>query len=689
MNPDKIQQSYANKRAAEQKTQQEIADKKKHDQLVLGTDLIQKAIIKSTQLAIEHRDAHEPKVEVKNFPKPLKSISTPDINKVVDQLKVLEKSLSPQNIDFKPVKDALVNLGKKLDSLISAPEKEDVAVNNLENLKPYFDNIAKSIKAIDVSPVVNVKPADVKIKDNPIDLQPVIDSVKELGKCFTDMKMPDNTKQFDALIAAQASLEDTISNLKFPTPNYILPFKESDGSATQVQVDSSGNLPVSVNGSSPVTIQNENQTFKDDFTGTSLDSTAWTVTQSDGSTGYSVSANKLAITAGTTNGAYIALTSTQTFTVPFRVQVIMSASQRNANNNFYIEMVNAAGTQAAALGTTAASTGVTQVAYAFTGATATNGNIVAQNNGVKATADTAATVATTANYSVYELECRGDVVDYATRTTDVAAASSLNSVMRNRTILVPGEQYYLQLRSYNSGVPTATTYNIESVLVQDVTKTVVEISGGRGNTAADKAIPTTVSSGALTSVGTLTTLTNWGNVVDNGAFVDGTTRLSPNGYIYDEVAGTALTENDAAAARIDAKRAQIGVIEDATTRGQRATVSAAGALSVDGSAVTQPISGTVTVGASTMPTTLLAFTTTNATAGVRTQLASNTVTNGVILEAPSTNTGIIYVGGSTVSSTSFGTELQPGQSTSIAIDNTNKIYIDSSVSGDKCAVIGS
>jgi len=84
-------------------------------------------------------------------------------------------------------------------------------------------------------------------------------------------------------------------------------------------------------------------------------------------------------------------------------------------------------------------------------------------------------------------------------------------------------------------------------------------------------------------------------VADNAAFTDGTTKVFAAGYVYDEVAGTALTENDAAAARIDVKRAQVLTIEDATTRGQRATVSAAGALKVDNSAVTQPVSGTVTV----------------------------------------------------------------------------------------------
>jgi hypothetical protein len=52
-------------------------------------------------------------------------------------------------------------------------------------------------------------------------------------------------------------------------------------------------------------------------------------------------------------------------------------------------------------------------------------------------------------------------------------------------------------------------------------------------------------------------------------------------------------ENDGAAARIDSKRAQVGVLEDATTRGRRATVTAGGALLTDASATTQPVSGTV------------------------------------------------------------------------------------------------
>jgi len=64
-------------------------------------------------------------------------------------------------------------------------------------------------------------------------------------------------------------------------------------------------------------------------------------------------------------------------------------------------------------------------------------------------------------------------------------------------------------------------------------------------------------------------------LVDNAGFTDGTSKVFPQGYVFDEAAGTALTENDVAAGRVDSKRAIVNVIEDATTRGQRASVQAA------------------------------------------------------------------------------------------------------------------
>lgn len=134
----------------------------------------------------------------------------------------------------------------------------------------------------------------------------------------------------------------------------------------------------------------------------------------------------------------------------------------------------------------------------------------------------------------------------------------------------------------------------------------------------------------------------------------------------------------------------------------RMLVNSVSASTTDGSAKTQIVDGSGNVvgstsnaldvniksGGGSTPTAVVAFRTTVTTATTRVQLASNAI-SGVILEAPSTNTGLIYVGGSNVSSTVFGAELQAGQSTSIAIDNTSKIWVDASVNGDKVAALGS
>lgn len=129
--------------------------------------------------------------------------------------------------------------------------------------------------------------------------------------------------------------------------------------------------------------------------------------------------------------------------------------------------------------------------------------------------------------------------------------------------------------------------------------------GNTANTVAWKvdassvAVPITDNGGSLTVDGTVAT-TNAGTfavqdsqvITDNAAFTDGTSKVFPVGFIYDEVAGIALTENDVAAGRINVNRATVGVIEDGATRARYATVTAANAVKVDGSAVTQPVSGT-------------------------------------------------------------------------------------------------
>lgn len=175
---------------------------------------------------------------------------------------------------------------------------------------------------------------------------------------------------------------------------------------------------------------------------------------------------------------------------------------------------------------------------------------------------------------------------------DVLTASSttpITTTRASRFTNIPDDTLdlyaYIWVNNGTTNPATTTTWTIGQVVVENLANNPVMLAGNRmqGTQAPMPVSIASIISGTLplvTTVTTLTNITNWGNLVDNALFTDGTTRLSMDGFIFDDVAGTALTENDAAAARVDSKRAQTMVIEDATTRGQKMAVSAAGAIDV-------------------------------------------------------------------------------------------------------------
>jgi hypothetical protein len=161
---------------------------------------------------------------------------------------------------------------------------------------------------------------------------------------------------------------------------------------------------------------------------------------------------------------------------------------------------------------------------------------------------------------------------------------------------------------------TAGTASADVITVQGIASmTAVKVDGSAVTQPVSGTVTANLGTAAVTNAGTFATQDSE-KVADNAGFTDGTTKVQPAGYVFDEVAGTALTENDAAAARIDSKRAQVTVLEDATTRGQRAAVSAANALKVDGSAVTQPVS---LAGTQSVNQAQVAGTTTDTNSGVK------------------------------------------------------------------------
>jgi hypothetical protein len=102
-----------------------------------------------------------------------------------------------------------------------------------------------------------------------------------------------------------------------------------------------------------------------------------------------------------------------------------------------------------------------------------------------------------------------------------------------------------------------------------------------------------------------------------------------------------------------------------------------------------PVTGKLLVetSAQTSPTSILSGKTVVTTSGTRVSLASSTACKSVTVKALTTNTGIIYVGSNTVSS-SNGLQLAASDSVSFDISDLNTINIDSSVNGEGVTYLG-
>lgn len=228
--------------------------------------------------------------------------------------------------------------------------------------------------------------------------------------------------------------------------------------------------------------------------------------------------------------------------------------------------------------------GHSHIKHLYAATTATQMTWDAQRKGW-ATGDTTLTINTTAS--------PGHLIQTAIDGRNLFVNDALTATSLTPSSLTRGSRYtnipddtldlYVYIWAYNgtTNPATSTTWTVGQVIVENLVNFPVYLAGNRLQ-GQQSPLPMTLigSSAVIGTVTTLTNITNWGNLVDNALFTDGTTRLSMSGYVFDDAPGTALTENDGAAARVDSKRAQTIVIEDATTRGQKMAVSAAGAVDV-------------------------------------------------------------------------------------------------------------
>jgi hypothetical protein len=161
----------------------------------------------------------------------------PQLIQVVKDFTLLLDGLAKTNENLK--NNPLNDLPKINQQLVQALQDFTKQEASEPDYTAKFDAIESALKAIDFKPVVNMPKSDVKV-----DLKPVQSALADVKAAIEANKVQMPEINFDDVIAGLQAVQSTIANLTFPVPNYVLPFKTSDGKASQALVDSSGNLSV-------------------------------------------------------------------------------------------------------------------------------------------------------------------------------------------------------------------------------------------------------------------------------------------------------------------------------------------------------------------------------------------------------------------------------------------------------------
>jgi hypothetical protein len=225
--------------------------------------------------------------------------------------------------------------------------------------------------------------------------------------------------------------------------------------------------------------------WRDSFAGAELNPGRWTNQVGSGAT-ISVATGLLTLASGATADAETWVLSTETFTVPFRVSIGLTLSQRTANQSFWVEAVSVNRE-------TGLPDGQHALALLFDGITATQAKYEVQNGGLSRLTSAASTFPTTAANGVYELESFADEAWFHGGTLD-ATTGRANSYRRHQQIPDPNALYKVRLRWLNGATPPASSTNavVQYIAVQDYAELTAEITAGRGQSVAGQSVAVNV-----------------------------------------------------------------------------------------------------------------------------------------------------------------------------------------------------
>lgn len=163
-----------------------------------------------------------------------------------------------ENEGLKKMGDQLSAVVAKLDEVAKVISKTEVSVDS--KLQKTIDNLSKSIDSIDFSPSVNVSAPDTKVVTIPIDLSSVIKALGRVEQAVNDSEIPETKLDLSPVISGLSSVQNAIQALRFPVPNYVLPFQTQTGKDVQVKLNDDGSLPITASISTGALATAANQT---------------------------------------------------------------------------------------------------------------------------------------------------------------------------------------------------------------------------------------------------------------------------------------------------------------------------------------------------------------------------------------------------------------------------------------------
>jgi hypothetical protein len=153
-----------------------------------------------------------------------------------DKLDALAESLKEEKTDAQLIDTVRSELAKVVEALNKDTDTE--IINAIQDLKSSFSGI-------EVNPVVNVPEPVINVDIPKIDFSKLSTDIKAVTAAVKAIKQPNFN--IENLLTATNKVSEAVNGLSFPVPNYVLPFRDSDGAATQTDMVPLGTQLVAAN----------------------------------------------------------------------------------------------------------------------------------------------------------------------------------------------------------------------------------------------------------------------------------------------------------------------------------------------------------------------------------------------------------------------------------------------------------